>query len=382
MLNGIYKLKILFSMKKLIFKKLYQDTTYFFLTTLLVMSLIVWTLQAVNYFDFVTEDGHGLRVYFSYTILNFPKIINRILPFIFFISLFYIIINYELKNELSIFWINGVSKVEFLNKLIVFSIYLMIFQIILGSYISPLSQFKAREYLKNSNVDFFTSLIKEGKFINITKNITIFIDNKNVDGSYDDIFIEDLRNNSSKMIYAEKGNLISNDLQKKFKLTNGKVINNENTDITTFEFDQIDFNLANLSTKTITVPKIQEIDTYTLLNCFRGTDRENKDEFHFICEKKLQAEIKRELFKRVFKPIFLPIITLICGFLIIKAKNNIKFKRYNIIVFIVAVSLIVFSEVSMRYVAYSKYLTLLCLIMPVFIFIISYFIFYKTTKHV
>ena len=369
-------------MKKLIFKKLYQDTTYFFLTTLLVMSLIVWTLQAVNYFDFVTEDGHGLRVYFSYTILNFPKIINRILPFIFFISLFYIIINYELKNELSIFWINGVSKVEFLNKLIVFSIYLMIFQIILGSYISPLSQFKAREYLKNSNVDFFTSLIKEGKFINITKNITIFIDNKNVDGSYDDIFIEDLRNNSSKMIYAEKGNLISNDLQKKFKLTNGKVINNENTDITTFEFDQIDFNLANLSTKTITVPKIQEIDTYTLLNCFRGTDRENKDEFHFICEKKLQAEIKRELFKRVFKPIFLPIITLICGFLIIKAKNNIKFKRYNIIVFIVAVSLIVFSEVSMRYVAYSKYLTLLCLIMPVFIFIISYFIFYKTTKHV
>ena len=43
-------------MKKLIFKKLYQDTFYFFLTSLLVMSLIVWTLQAVNYFDFVTED--------------------------------------------------------------------------------------------------------------------------------------------------------------------------------------------------------------------------------------------------------------------------------------------------------------------------------------
>ena len=39
------------------------------------MGLIVWTLQAVNYFDFVSEDGHGLKVYFSYTILNFPKII-------------------------------------------------------------------------------------------------------------------------------------------------------------------------------------------------------------------------------------------------------------------------------------------------------------------
>jgi lipopolysaccharide export system permease protein len=161
----------------------------------------------------------------------------------------------------------------------------------------------------------------------------------------------------------------------------GRVINNDNTDINIFDFDQIDFNLTNLSSKTITVPKLQEIDTFTLLGCIRGTHKE-ENQFHFICGKKLQPEIKRELFKRVFKPIFLPIITLICGFLIIKAKNNIKFKRYNIAVFVVAIFLIVFSEVSMRYVASSKYLTILCLLMPVMIFIISYFIFYKTTKHV
>ena len=381
-MNGIYKLKILFSMKKLIFKKLYQDTFYFFLTSLLVMSLIVWTLQAVNYFDFVTEDGHGLRVYFSYTLLNFPKIINRILPFIFFISLFYIILNYELRNELSIFWINGVSKIEFLNKLIIFSIYLMIFQIFLASYLSPLSQFKAREYLKNSNIDFFTSLIKEGKFINIAKNITIFIDKKNPDGSYSDIFIEDLRNNNSKMIYAKKGNLINDSLQKKFKLVDGRVIRNEDTDINIFEFDEIDFGLADLNSKTITVPKIQEIDTFTLLNCFRGKLKKNENQFHFICEKKLQPEIKRELFKRIFKPLFLPLITLICSFLIIKAKNNIKFKKYNISVFVVATLLIIFSEISMRYIATSNYLTVLCLTMPIIFFFVSYFIFYRNTKHV
>lgn len=369
-------------MKKLIFKKLYQDTFYFFLTSLLVMSLIVWTLQAVNYFDFVTEDGHGLRVYFSYTLLNFPKIINRILPFIFFISLFYVILNYELRNELSIFWINGVSKIEFLNKLIIFSIYLMIFQIFLASYLSPLSQFKAREYLKNSNIDFFTSLIKEGKFINIAKNITIFIDKKNLDGSYSDIFIEDLRNNNSKMIYAKKGNLINDSLQKKFKLINGRVIRNEDTDINIFEFDEIDFGLADLNSKTITVPKIQEIDTFTLLNCFRGKIKKNENQFHFICEKKLQPEIKRELFKRIFKPLFLPLITLICSFVIIKAKNNIKFKKYNISVFVVATLLIIFSEISMRYIATSNYLTVLCLTIPIIFFFVSYFIFYRNTKHV
>ena len=113
MSNGIYKVKILFSMKKLIFRKFAKDTSIFFIIMCLTIGMIVWTIQAVNYFDFVTQDGHGLKTYFSYIILNFPKIIHRIIPFIFFISLFYIIVDYETKNELQIFWTFGVSKINF-----------------------------------------------------------------------------------------------------------------------------------------------------------------------------------------------------------------------------------------------------------------------------
>ena len=118
-------------MKKLIFKKFYKQIFLNFLSTLLVMGLIIWTIQAVNYFDFVSQDGHSLKIYFLYSILNFPKIINRILPFIFFISLFYTFINCENKNELNIFWINGISKIEFLNKLIILTISIFFVQLFL-----------------------------------------------------------------------------------------------------------------------------------------------------------------------------------------------------------------------------------------------------------
>ena len=60
-------------MKKLIFRKFIIDVLIFFVASITIMGLIVWTLQAVNYFDFVTEDGHGLMVYFAFTLLNFPK---------------------------------------------------------------------------------------------------------------------------------------------------------------------------------------------------------------------------------------------------------------------------------------------------------------------
>ena len=96
-------------MKKIIYRKLAQDYTSFFLLILFTISIIIWVLQAVNYLDFVTEDGHGFLVYFNYTLLSFPKILSKIFPFAVFLAFTYIILKYENKNELVIFWNFGVK---------------------------------------------------------------------------------------------------------------------------------------------------------------------------------------------------------------------------------------------------------------------------------
>ena len=118
-------------MKKLIFKKFAKDIFQFFLLVSLSISLIVWVIQAVNFLDIVTEDGHGFRVYFLYTLLSLPKIFSKILPFIYFISIFYIILKYENNNELIIFWTIGIKKLDFVNILLKFSILILNFTIII-----------------------------------------------------------------------------------------------------------------------------------------------------------------------------------------------------------------------------------------------------------
>ena len=367
-------------MKKLIFRKFTQDTLVFFLISTLVMGLIVWTLQAVNYFDYVTQDGHGLKVYFTYTLLNFPKIIHRILPFIFFISLYYTIISYENKNEISIFWINGISKINFANKIIYFSIFIMFFQILLGSYFSPVSQLKARNYLKGSNIDFFTSLIKEGKFINVVKGLTIFIEKKNEDGSYSDIFLDDGTKGGSRMIYAKDGILVDNNKQKIFKLFNGKVINDDKAKINVFQFDQIDFGLANFGTNTIIVPKVQERSSVQLLSCFFQI--ELKDDNNFFCEVNILNEMKQELLKRFFKPIYIPIVTILCCFLILKTKNNRSYQKIKKIIFLLTFFILILSETTLRYSTSSSFSMLIYIVLPFIIFFISYKIFSRTTLNV
>ena len=105
-------------MKKNIFNNLSIDIGYFFLLTMASIGLIIWVIQAVNFLDIVSEDGHSLRVYFFYTIYSLPKIFGKILPLIIFISVFYILIIYENKNELIIFWSIGISKLNLLVNLL------------------------------------------------------------------------------------------------------------------------------------------------------------------------------------------------------------------------------------------------------------------------
>ena len=108
-------------MKNLIFTKFIIDATKTFIAITISIGLIVWVIQAVKFLDFVAEDGHSLKIYFLYTLLNPPKIIHRILPFVFFISLFHQINQYELKNELLVLWSNGVNKISFISIICFYS---------------------------------------------------------------------------------------------------------------------------------------------------------------------------------------------------------------------------------------------------------------------
>ena len=348
------------------------------------IGLIVWTLQAVNYFDFVTQDGHGLKTYFSYTLLNFPKIIHRIIPFIFFISLFYIITDYETKNEMLIFWTFGVSKINFANKIIILSLILTFLQVWIGGFFSPFSQFKAREYLKNSNIDFFTSLIKEGKFINAVEGLTIFIDKKNDNGTYSNIFLDDSSKSNSRVIYAKNGILLDNSGKKLFRLYDGRILDKEKSKINSFKFDQIDFNLAEYSTSTILNPKIQELPSIELLSCSYKiiNNRFIEKNDLFLCEESIFNDILQEIFKRFYKPLYLPIIAIMCCFLVILSKNNLNYEKNKRIVFLITFLILIVSEASLRYSTISNLATTLYLIIPWISFFLIYLFFYIKVKNV
>ena len=115
-------------MKKIIFNKLQKEIFLFFLISSIALTLIIWVIQAVNYLDIVTEDGHSFKVYFLFTLLSLPKIFSQSLPFVFFLSVFYIVSDYEDKNQLLIYWSYGVNKLQVIKQIIQLSLIFVIFQ--------------------------------------------------------------------------------------------------------------------------------------------------------------------------------------------------------------------------------------------------------------
>ena len=123
-------------MKKLIFRNIFKDITTFFIITSLSLTLIVWVIQAVNYLDFVSEDGHSFRVYFMYSLLSLPKIFSKLFLFVFFISVFFTISKYEENNEILIFWSFGITKKEFINNLVKLSFFYFLIYLVLSIFLS------------------------------------------------------------------------------------------------------------------------------------------------------------------------------------------------------------------------------------------------------
>tara|TARA_A100001015_G_scaffold86293_1_gene95910 strand:- start:1871 stop:2995 length:1125 start_codon:yes stop_codon:yes gene_type:complete len=368
-------------MKKTIFNNLYNEIFVFFIICSLTLTLIVWILQAVNFLDIVSEDGHSLTTYFKYSLLNIPKIFNKLLLLSFFLSLYYILNLYEDKNQLVIYWINGINKFEFLRKLVFLSILFVFFSIFLSYFVVPYTQNKARSFIRSSNLDFFPSLIKEKKFIDTVENLTIFLDYKK-DNSLERILIKDSSNpESPQIILAKKGDIINDPENKFLILKNGKILNfGAKENAISFNFEETNFNLNKYKTKTTTSPKIQELQSFTIIQCLfqlRKNIETKKVLGELNCDKSVLKNLTQEIYKRIYLPLYLPLLCIISSFVILKSSYNFDFKSFKIKIFLLGILLIVFSQISINTISINSLTAIITLLIPIILIILS-MIFFKS----
>jgi lipopolysaccharide export system permease protein len=372
-------------MKKIIFKNIILDYSKFFLLSIISISTIIWVLQAVNYLDFVIEDGHGFSVYLKYTLFSYPKIISRILPFIVFFSMSYTLLKYEYDNELVIFWNFGINKIVFINHFIKFSLIFIILNLLLNSIIVPKSQDKGRSYIRSSDMDFFESILKPKKFIDVVKNLTIYFEKKTAQGHLVNIILKDnSKSNGFQLTYAKIGKFELRGDNKILVLLDGKTLTKQNGSTSGFKFSKSDFNMERFNSTTTSQTKTQEEKTKQLLKCLlnlndiKDTETNIMKTFNFTnCRLQNLKNIYQELYKRLIIPFYNPLLFMTALLLILRSKDDALFNRHKFSVLIFGFILIVFLESSVKLISSDLVLNSAIFTLPVFAYFLMHFYFIK-----
>jgi len=354
-------------MRNRIYRYFFHEFIRYFVVILFASTAVIWTIQAVNFLDLVTEDGHAFKIYLFYSFLTISKIITKLIPFTFLIASILTILKFEKDNELIIFWTSGLNKMYMVNLVFRISLLIMFLQLTMSTIIAPKTLNLSRTLLKNSELQFIPSLLKEKQFNDTIKNLTIFVDKKNPDGTYENIFIRDEGtiltkiSSGSSTIFAKTAYITEDD--KNLILVDGNIQKLEASGkISIVKFEKTSLNLSGLSTKSISKPKIQETATMLIINCIK-----NKNLIFHNCGKSEEnlRESKIEINKRFGLPIFIPLISLITCFLLSSRKDKKRFVLNKYIFFFIGFVILVSSEITVRYSGNSWNHTAIYYLMPI-----------------
>ncbi len=367
-------------MKKILYRKLVFDCSVFFLISLLSTSIIIWIFQSVNYLDLVVEDGRDFALYMNYTLLNFPKIISKIYPFAVFFSFSYILTKYENNNELMIFWNHGVSKINLINFILRFSIFLTLFQLMLTVYVVPETQNISRSLIRTSNADFFESYIKPKKFNDNINDLTIYADKKNKNGELENIYLKKSeKNNDFQITIAKKGKFKKINNFNILVLYDGETINSVNNKLTNFSFSKSDFNLASMEADIVTDDKMQETRTTDHIECLKKylnksfkIDSKQKEYINHNCSLSTLNELYQELYKRLIVPLYIPLLILTSLILFSISKEKKNYFKSRLAIFFLGFVLIIISETFLRFIQSDFHYNLRLVSLPIILFCVLY----------
>ena len=108
---------------------------------------------------------------------------------------------------------------------------------------------KQDHFLRESEVNFLGNFIKPKRFNDTIDGVTIYAENKDINGNLYNLYIKKEIRDEFEITYANKGKFIENQGVPILILYNGETIRNKDNKITNFKFSKSDFFITKSQSK-------------------------------------------------------------------------------------------------------------------------------------
>ena len=318
----------------MIIKKYQSYLCSLFIKKFIIISFVFLCLVIiVNFFEEIRfSEKYNAEIYYTIylSFLNAPSLIYEIFPFIFLITVKFLYLELNDKNELNILSSNGVSNLKIIYMLIVLSSIIGLFLLVF--YYSFSSSLKSK-YLdtknKFTNTNEYLAIVKDdGLWIKeaIDDSIYIIHAKKFDNNQLKSITISEMDNyyDTKNTIIAQKANISS----KNWNLDNVSLVdrNGDKNNFKTYVYNS-SFNGEIISNLFSNLNSLNIYQLHKLSNNYVKIGYSNRD-------------VKIHLNRIYSMPIFYILMTIL-GFIIINKIKNFK-SKFFIIIFGIFVSVIVY----------------------------------------
>lgn len=312
---------------KYIFKTLLSTL----IVTTLTLTIMIWLMQIGKFSSYI-ENGVSLLAFLKLSILLFPPLLLLIVP----LALFFAILSGYTKlianNEIAVLRGAGISKMSLAKPAITLAILSTIFCYTISFYFAPMAEQSLRTIRSNANNDYAMLLLEKGKF-NHVKDITVYVDEKDADGTLEGILIYDNRIKYDSNIVSANSGVILRDKggEVHLSLNNGVMQTKDKT----LHFDSYLVNLSEYDQNNKIDLKLSEKSTQNLFKSLKSKSKKSQ-------------EIFAELHNRISFPLLSFSLSIIALSSILCGTFSRYGNRFNIITAIVVGSLFLIIEIILK----------------------------------
>ena len=164
-----------------------------FLTTLLVLTGIIWVTQALREVDLMIGKGQTILIFLSLTVLTIPSLIMILAPVALMIAVLFTLNRLKNDSELIVMGAAGASPARLLRPFMLLVAIVMVLVGLLSLWLMPASFRNIRELVTKIRTDVLTRIIREGQFITLEQGFIFHYRERGPGGSLRGIFIQDRR---------------------------------------------------------------------------------------------------------------------------------------------------------------------------------------------
>lgn len=193
--------------------------------TLLIASgltCIIWLTQSLRFVDLIVNRGLDMMAFIYLTTMMLPSLLGFLLPVALAISALYTYHKLLADSELVVLKSAGLSRWQLARPAVVFAACTVLLGYIISLYLLPVSYRQYKDMQAFARDNYAALLLQEGVFNNPVAGLTVFIRERNPDGTLGGILVHDNRNPDAPVtMMASEGQLVKTPQGPSFVLKNG-----------------------------------------------------------------------------------------------------------------------------------------------------------------